>query len=112
LPQLRYTNLINGVTEICMTKIDVLNIFETISAATHYQMDGKTSENLPFDMGTTICMPVLKNYAGWKSSLDGVSTFEQLPTEARAFIADLEAYLGVPFSMISTGPERERLIVR
>lgn len=112
LPQLRYTILVNGVTELCMTKIDVLNIFETIAAATHYQFDGQTSENLPFDMGTTICAPVLKNYAGWKSSLDGIKTFEQLPDEARAFIADLEAYLGVPFSMISTGPEREKLIVR
>ena len=112
LPQLRYTILLNGVTELCMTKIDVLNIFEAISAATHYQFDGQTSENLPFDMGTTICAPVLKNYAGWKTSLDEAKTFDQLPAEARAFIADLEAYLGVPFSMISTGPEREKLIVR
>ncbi|MFN4255118.1 MAG: adenylosuccinate synthase [Saprospiraceae bacterium] len=112
LPQLRYTILVNGVTELCMTKIDVLNIFETISAATDYQFDGQTSQNLPFDMGTTVCAPVLKNYAGWKSSLDEAKTFDQLPAEARAFIADLEAYLGVPFSMISTGPEREKLIVR
>jgi len=112
LPQLRYTMLINGVTEICMTKIDVLNVFAEICAATQYEYDGKTTSHLPFDLCYTEIVPILKKYAGWQSSLDQVQKFDQLPSQAQAFLEDLEAMLGVPFNMISTGPEREKLIVR
>lgn len=112
IPQLRYTMLINGVTEICMTKIDVLNIFDEIAAATHYQYDGKTSDQLPFDLCQTEVNPLLKTYKGWNTSLDEARTFEALPAEARAYLDELEQMLGVPIKMISTGPEREKLIVR
>jgi len=104
--------LINGVTEICMTKIDVLNIFDEIAAATHYQYDGKTSSQLPFDLCQTEVTPVLKTYKGWNSQLDDARTYESLPSEARAYLDELEDMLGVPIKMISTGPEREKLIVR
>jgi len=112
IPQLRYTMLINGVTEICMTKIDVLNIFEEIAAATHYQYGGKTTIQLPFDLCQTDVKPLFKNYKGWNSSLDDIRNFENLPSEARAYLDELEQMLGVPIKMISTGPEREKLIVR
>lgn len=112
LPQLRYTMLINGVTEICMTKIDVLNIFNEIAAATHYQYEGKTTTHLPFDLCQTEIEPLFKKYKGWNCSLDDVRTFDLLPSEAREYLEDLENLLGVPFNMISTGPEREKLIVR
>jgi adenylosuccinate synthase len=53
-----------------------------------------------------------ETYPGWATELDDVKTFDELPSPARAFISGLEQYLGVPFTMISTGPEREKLIVR
>ncbi len=112
LPQLRYTILLNGVTELCMTKIDVLNIFSEISAATRYRYSGGEHANLPYDLCHMDVEPVLKSYKGWNSSLDGIKTFDDLPAEARAYLEDLENYLGVPFKMISTGPEREKLIIR
>ncbi len=113
LPQLRYTIMLSGATELCMTKIDVLNTFAEIAAATHYRFeDGRESGHLPFDLCHTPIEPVLKKYAGWQSSLDQATSFDQLPGTARDFIEDLENYLGVPFRMISTGPEREKLIVR
>ncbi len=112
LPQLRYTIMLNGVTDLCMTKIDVLNIFESIEAVTHYQYDGLTTDVLPFDLCQTAVEPVLKQFKGWNHGLDDVRTYEALPAEARTFLEALEAYLGVPFSMISTGPEREKLIIR
>lgn len=112
LPQLRYTILLNGVTELCMTKIDVLNIFSEISAATRYRYGGGEHANLPFDLCHVPVEPVLKHYKGWNSSLEHAKTFDELPEEARAFLLDLENYLGIPFLMISTGPEREKLIVR
>lgn len=112
IPQLRYTMLINGVTEICMTKIDVLNIFEEIAAATQYQYDGKLTEQLPFDLCHTDVAPVFKKYKGWNCSLEESRSFESLPAAARVYLEELEAMLGVPIKMISTGPEREKLIIR
>lgn len=112
LPQLRYTMLLNGVTEICMTKIDVLNVFEEISAATHYRYKGLTTDQLPFDLCQTPVDPLFKQYKGWACALDTNNNFETLPAEARAYLEDLEQLLGVPIKMISTGPERDKLIVR
>lgn len=112
LPQLRYTILLNGVTELCMTKIDVLNIFPEIAAATQYRYNNKETDRLPFDLCHTPVAPVLRKFAGWNCSLEDAFTYESLPAQARVFLQELEDYLGVPFTMISTGPEREKLIVR
>lgn len=112
LPQLRYTILLNGVTELCITKIDVLNMFAEIAAATDYRIGGQTQRDLPYDLCQVEVEPVLRIYPGWSCSLDGVRSFEDLPAQARAYLEDLELYLGVPVRMVSTGPEREKLIVR
>ncbi|MEO6037598.1 MAG: adenylosuccinate synthase [Saprospiraceae bacterium] len=112
LPQLRYTILLTGTTEICMTKIDVLNSFAEVQAATHYYYNGQAQTNLPYDLCRTEVAPVLKTYPGWQQSLEAVTTFEDLPAETKAYLKDLEDYLGVPIRMVSTGPEREKLIVR
>lgn len=112
LPQLRYTILLNGVTELCMTKIDVLNTFATVQAAVNYRFNGMETSQLPFDLCVTPVEALYEAHPGWGTALDDAHTFEELPPTARAFISSLESYLGVPFSMISTGPEREKLIVR
>ena len=113
LPQLRYSIQISGATELCMTKIDVLNSFAEIAAATQYRHpDGQVNDRLPFDLCYNEVQLVLKKYAGWQCALDQITRFDDLPPAAHAFIEELEAYLGIPFSMISTGPEREKLIVR
>ncbi|MCB0527528.1 MAG: adenylosuccinate synthase [Saprospiraceae bacterium] len=112
LPQLRYTILLNGVTELCMTKIDVLNTFGAVAAATRYRYGGGEHSNLPYDLCHTEVEPVFKHYKGWGCSLDGILAFDDLPAEARIFLDDLENYLGIPIRMISTGPEREKLIMK
>lgn len=112
LPQLKYTILLNGVTELCMTKIDVLNSFAEVQAATKYRYNGLETTNLPFDLCVTPVESLYQTYPGWETNLDEALSFDALPEAARNFIAALEKYLGVPFSMISTGPEREKLIVR
>ena len=112
LPQLRYTILLTGTTEICMTKIDVLNSFAEVQAATHYYYDGQPQTNLPYDLCRTDVAPVFKTYPGWQQSLEACATFDDLPAPTRVFLQDLEDYLGVPIRMVSTGPEREKLIVR
>lgn len=112
LPQLRYTIQLTGTTELCMTKIDVLNAFAEIAAATHYRYGGQETTNLPYDLCQVDVQAVFKKFKGWECSLDDVRRIEDLPATARAFLDDLEAYLGVPFRMVSTGPEREKLLVR
>ena len=111
LPQLRYTIMLNGVTQLCITKIDVLNIFEEIKAATHYKYNGALSTNLPFDINEVKVEPVWKSFKGWMKNLDDLD-YESLPSVLKEFTLFLEEYLEVPVTMISTGPEREKLILR
>ena len=111
LPQLRYTIMLNGVTQLCITKIDVLNIFEEIKAATHYKYNGELSTDLPFDINEVKVEPVWKSFKGWMKNLDDLD-YDSLPTVLKEFTLFLEEYLEVPVTMISTGPEREKLILR
>lgn len=111
LPQLRYTVMLNGVTQLCITKIDVLNIFEEIKAATHYKYNGEISTDLPFDINEVKVEPIWKSFKGWKQAID-MTEYDALPTVLKDFTQFLEEYLGVPVTMISTGPEREKLILR
>ncbi|MCB0686399.1 MAG: adenylosuccinate synthase [Saprospiraceae bacterium] len=112
VPQLKYTIMINGVTQLVMTKIDVLDSFEQIKIADAYEIDGLKTTQLPFDLCDNEITPSWKKYSGWHESLDSVSSYEELPVLAREYIEDLEQQLGVNFSMISTGPERSKLLVR
>ena len=112
LPQLKYTIMLNGVTQLVMTKIDVLNIFSEIKAATHYQYSGGTHESLPYDMTEIQVAPTYKSYPGWNKSLDHVKKFDEFPAEIKHYIAEMEAALDVSITMISTGPEREKLVLK
>jgi adenylosuccinate synthase len=113
LPQLKYTIMLSGVTQLVLTKADVLNEFDSLYAATAYQYpDGTISEEVPYDMVNTALLPQYKKYSGWNSSLDGIKEFEDFPQALQNYILDLQAYLAVPFTMISIGPERESLIIR
>ncbi len=94
-----------------MTKLDVLNSFEKVYAAIAYEIDGQSTDQVPFNM-ETINRLTYKEYKGWNSSLENIRETDNLPVEAWVFITDIEKRLGVPFSIISTGPEREKLILR
>ncbi|MCU0345632.1 MAG: adenylosuccinate synthase [Saprospiraceae bacterium] len=112
LPQLKYTIMLNGVTQLAITKIDVLNKFEQIKGATHYHYDGQTTDQLPFDLCGLALEPVYKDFEGWQQQLDAAKEFDDLPKAAQAYLEALETYLDVPITMVSTGPERESLILK
>ncbi|GAB3906424.1 adenylosuccinate synthase [Larkinella knui] len=113
LPALKYAIMINGVSQLIMMKVDVLNIFDTINICTHYQLpDGTVTEQLPYDLCDTAVVPVYKEFKGWKTSLTDFHTYEEVPTELAAYIDFLEAELGLPISFISTGPDRGAIIHR
>lgn len=112
LPQLQYTIMLNGVTQLVVTKIDVLNIFDQIEVATAYQIGEEVTSQLPYDICENDIQPVLESYPGWKQSLDGIEEFDNLPAEAKWYLEMLEDHLNVPVTMVSTGPERKKLILR
>ena len=112
LPQLRYTIMLNGVSQLAVTKIDVLNIFKEIKAATHYFYDGDNRTELPYDLCGVPVDPVFESFKGWEKSLAEVKDFDAMPHAAKHYISFLEEYLGVPVTMISTGPERSSLVLK
>mgnify|MGYP002382469472 CR=1 FL=1 len=103
---------VTGIGTIAITKIDVLNDMEFISAGTHYEYDGKETDELPFDLTTEKVNPVYHVYQGWKQDTGVESEFECLPEALKAYTMSLESLLKTPITMISTGPERERLVLR
>ena len=112
LPQLKYTIMLNGVTQLVVTKIDVLNKFGEIKMGTQYRYGGIETPELPYDLCTVEVEPIYEGVKGWEQSLDDVTSFDELPEAAKNYVMELEKHLEVPVSMISTGPERKKLIVK
>lgn len=113
LPALKYSIMINGVTQLFMMKADVLNIFEEIKVCTAYELpSGEKIEKLPFEINELDAKPVYKTMKGWYCSLDGVSTYEEFPAPLKAYVAFLEQELQVPIKLVSIGPDRTQTIMR
>ncbi len=113
LPALKYSIMLNGVTQLIMMKVDVLNILDEVKVCTHYKLpDGSLTEQMPYDLTDTTVEPVYKVFKGWKCSLENMHTFDQIPQELSDYITYLEETLNVPISFISTGPDREAVILR
>lgn len=110
-PQLNYTIMLNGVTQIVLTKLDVLNDFDKISIATHYDIDGNQTTKFPYDIVDAPITPILKHYDGWNNDLAGVTTRSGLPKNAADYVNDLEKTLNTKISLVSVGPERSQLLV-
>jgi adenylosuccinate synthase len=103
---------INGVSGLCVTKLDVLDGVEELKICTGYKLDGGFTDILPVGADELArCEPVYESMSGWKESTVGVTTLEGLPAAARAYIKRMEEVCGVPVDMISTGPDREETIV-
>ena len=112
LVALRYTTMINGFTDLAITKLDVLSGLEEIKVCTGYQINGKSSRRFPNDIRTLEGIePEYETLPGWKQDITGATSMEQLPTEARDYLAFISDYLKVPASIVSSGPKREQTIV-
>jgi adenylosuccinate synthase len=103
---------INGVSGLCVTKLDVLDGLEEMKICTGYKINDRFSDILPVGADDlSQCQPVYETMPGWKDSTIGVKTLDALPVAARAYIKRLEELCGVPVDMISTGPDRDETIV-
>lgn len=108
---LRYAARINGLTELTLTKLDILSGFEKIKICSTYQRDGQVYQNLP--SGPTDLegfSPVYVELPGWKEDLRSIRFWEELPNQVRAYILKIEELSGIPVRIASVGPEREQVV--
>ncbi|MFZ7113979.1 MAG: adenylosuccinate synthase [Bacteroidota bacterium] len=112
LPALKYAIMINGVTDLIMTKPDVLSGFASIKVCTHYLVNGKKIDFIPFDIVNDIAEPVYIDLPGWQKDLTGIVNEKDFPAELSKYIVYLEKELNVPVSIVSVGPDRKQTIRR
>ncbi len=111
LVQLRYSIMVNGVTELIMMKSDVLDTFDTIRACVAYELpDGTQTPDFPYEIDDV--KPVYKDLPGWKTDMTKFTGEEQFPQEFKDYISFLETELETPIGIISIGPDRKQTIVR
>ncbi len=108
---LKYSIMINGVTQLIMMKSDVLNDFDTIKVATEYEIDGERTNQFPFDVDIDI-KPVYTEFEGWKCDLSKCRKYEDFPAAFKKYVEFIEHETGVPVKIISIGPDRAETIVR
>lgn len=112
LVALRYAIMINGVTKLIMMKSDVLDDFATIKACTAYRINGKLTEEMPYDLDAVDIEPVYEELPGWQTPMTAFRSETEFPEEFGNYIKFLETKLEVPIAIVSIGPDRTQTIVR
>ena len=110
LVALKYSAKLNNLTELCITKLDVLDSFKEIKACINYEVDGKTTSFKSRLLHKA--KPIYKSFEGWDCSLEKCKNYADLPKNAKDFLEYIESYVGVKIGLISNGPNREDLIHR
>ena len=109
----RYAARVNGLTDICLTKLDVLSGYETVPVCVAYEVDGARTEEMPLDQASFArAVPVYEELPGWSEDISGCRSFDELPEAARAYVDRLEEVSRCPIQSIGVGPGREATIVR
>lgn len=108
----RYGCNLQGATTMTITCLDVLSGINELKICTHYEIDGKQTENFPLYVGLLQAQPVYETHMGWEEDLTEIRTYEELPKNAKKYITRIEELCNVPIKYISVGPAREALIVR
>ena len=113
LVALRYARRVNSLTDLFITKLDILSGFDTIKVATGYTSAGVTYTEFPRQQRVLYnCVPIYTELAGWDEDISGARDFDDLPVEARRYIGFIEEHVGVPVNWVSVGPERRQVVTR
>ena len=108
----KYAVRVNGLTGVALTKLDVLDAFDTIRICTGYEYDGKTLDELPANLEVFgNCRPVYEEMPGWKTDLSAVRSFADLPEKAQRYVRRLEELIGCPIVIVSVGARRDQTIM-
>ena len=110
LVALKYTCMVNGTTQLIMTKADVLDAFDQLSVCTGYKINGEETSEVPFQMTRVDIQPLLKNFKGWNRDISSLKSEKDLPSEMKTYVEFINKFLGVKVSYISNGPGRDQLI--
>jgi adenylosuccinate synthase len=113
LPALKYSCMINGVTELNIMKLDVLSHFETIKVCVGYNYKGEVyKDTIPFDLSDIDIEPIYKELKGWNVDITNCKTYDELPEEAKDYISFILTEVNIPITRISVGPDRLQTIMR
>ena len=111
LPQLKYAVMVNGVTQLCMMKADVLGEFDEIQVCTHYMHNGEKIDYLPYGINPDEVQPVYETFEGWPGDLTGLRNVADIPASLLAYVKMIEEEVGVKVSILSVGPDREQTLI-
>ncbi|MBX2932825.1 MAG: adenylosuccinate synthase [Ferruginibacter sp.] len=111
LVALQFACMINGVTQIIMTKADILDNLDELKVCNSYMVNGEEKKYVPFQMQKVNIEPLYKTFTGWKKDITQIKEFNALPGEMKSYISYLNEFLGVPVKYISNGPGRDQLVV-
>jgi adenylosuccinate synthase len=110
---LRHAMRLNSLTEIALTKLDVLDTFDEVKVCIGYRINGEIVKNYPDTVERLAQVePVWETLPGWKSSTEGITSFDALPESAQRLVAIVERETGIPVTMVGTGPSRDAMVVR
>jgi adenylosuccinate synthase len=111
LPALKYSIMLNGITQLFMTKADVMSGFPELKICTTYNVNGELTDKLPYDINSTF-LPVYESFTGWDEEISACTQFNNLPPQLKEYITFIEDATKVPITMISVGPDRSQIISR
>jgi adenylosuccinate synthase len=111
LVALQFACMINGVTQIIMTKADILDALPELKVCNGYKINGEEKNYVPFQMNKVAIEPVHKVFEGWQTDITAINSYEALPEKMKNYVTYLNEFLKVPVKYISNGPERDQLIV-
>ena len=112
IPALRYACMINGVTDLFVTKPDVMNDFDTVNMCTHYEINGERTDEIPFEYNTADIRPLLTPFPGWKQDLNGITDYAKLPEKLRSYLDTIEQQTGVRIAAVSISPDRKDVLFK
>jgi len=112
LPALKYSIILNGVTELIMTKADVLSTFKELKVCTSYLYNGEEINYFPYSIEENNLTPIYKSLPGWDDDLTGMNSVNELPKQLDDYILFLEKELEVPITVVSVGPDRTQTLMR
>jgi len=110
LVALKYACMINGVTQVVMTKADVLDAFEDLKVCTAYSINGEEKAEVPYQMNRVKITPVLKNFKGWNIDTTKIKEAANLPGEMSGYIKFINEFIGAPVTFVSNGPGRDQIV--
>jgi adenylosuccinate synthase len=108
---LQFACMINGVTQIIMTKADILDNLPELKVCNGYKINGEEKNYVPFQMNRVTIEPVYKNFEGWQQDISSIADYQALPAPMKNYIDYLDKFLGVPVKYISNGPGRDQIVV-